>query len=188
MGSSNVMRHEDNYCIWSWSSLGGFPLKEASKQERIHSIIGSIVWCVHTLRVWYNKVVVFYIVPYILCGDCIQISSDLLWYFLFRYLVLNKWYQSTFLGQTLWANIFYFYRFFFGEEKKGSRHFRKFQYIFVNNLQKRVVYMISSQKNTQVKKRIRLKRSSEGQDIKVLKSAIFQGFFCGRRRDLFSYL
>jgi hypothetical protein len=29
----------------------------------------------------------------------------LLWCFCIQYLVLNKWYQSTFLGQTLWANI-----------------------------------------------------------------------------------
>jgi hypothetical protein len=35
--------------------------------------------------------------------------------------VLNKWYQSTFLGQTLWANIFYFCRFFFSEQKKEGR-------------------------------------------------------------------
>jgi hypothetical protein len=53
------MRHEENYCIWSGSSIGGCPLEEASEQERIPSIIGSIVWCFPTSRVWYNKVVVF---------------------------------------------------------------------------------------------------------------------------------
>jgi hypothetical protein len=51
-----------------------------------------------------------------------------------------------------------------------------------------VVYLISSQKNTQFEKTNRLKRSPEGQDIEVLKSANFQGFFCGRRRDLFLFL
>jgi hypothetical protein len=82
---------------------------------------------------------------------------------------------------------FIFADFFFGEEKRGPRHSRHFQYIFVHNLQKRVVYLSSSQKNTQVKKKNRPKRSPEGQDIEVLKSAIFQGFFCGRRRDLFLF-
>jgi len=41
------------------------------------------------LKGFYNKVVVFYMVSYILCGDCIYISLDLFWYFVFRYLVLN---------------------------------------------------------------------------------------------------
>jgi hypothetical protein len=47
----------------------------------------------------------------------------------------------------------------------------------VQNLQKRVVYLSSSQKNTQVKKKNRPKQSPEGQDIEVLKSAKFSGFF-----------
>jgi hypothetical protein len=38
-GSSNVMRHEKKYCIWSGSAIGGCPLEEASEQERIPSII-----------------------------------------------------------------------------------------------------------------------------------------------------
>jgi hypothetical protein len=29
----------------------------------------------------------------------------LLWLFCIQSLVLDKWYQSTFLGQTLWANV-----------------------------------------------------------------------------------
>ena len=48
-----------------------------------------------------------------------------------------------------------------------------------------VVYMSSSHKNTQVEKNNNQKRSPEGQDIEVLKSANFQGFFCGRWCDLF---
>jgi hypothetical protein len=56
------------------------------------------------------------------------------------------------------GNYFYFCRFiFFGEEKRGPRPSINFQYIFVQNLQKRVIYLSFSQKNTQVKK----KKSSE---------------------------
>jgi hypothetical protein len=32
-----------NIVLWSGSSIGGCPLEEASEQERISSIIGSIV-------------------------------------------------------------------------------------------------------------------------------------------------
>jgi hypothetical protein len=113
-----------------------------------------------------------------ICGDYICRSIQ----------VLNKWYQSTFLGRSCGQLFFIFADFFFGEEKRGPRHSRHFQYISVQNLQKRVVYLSSSQKNTQFKKKNRPKRSPEGQDIEVLKSAIFQGFFCGRRRDLFLFL
>jgi hypothetical protein len=113
-----------------------------------------------------------------ICGDYI---SDLV-------LVLNKWYQSTFLGRSCGQLFFIFADFFFGEEKRGPRHSRHFQYISVKNLQKRVVYLSSSQKKTQFEKKKSSKRSPEGQDIEVLKSAIFQGFFCGRRRDLFLFL
>jgi hypothetical protein len=58
----------------------------------------------------------------------------------------------------------------------------------MQNLQKIVVDLSSSQKNTQFKKKNRPKQSPEGQDIEVLKFAIFQGFFCGRRCDLFLFL
>jgi hypothetical protein len=44
------------------------------------------------LKDFYNKVVVFYIVSYILCGDYVQISLVLFWYFVFSSLELNKWY------------------------------------------------------------------------------------------------
>jgi hypothetical protein len=40
-----------------------------------------------------------------------------------------------------------------------------------------VVYLSSSQKNTQFEKKNRPKRSPGSQDIEVLKSANFQGFF-----------
>jgi len=45
------MGHEEKYCVWSGRSIGGCPLEEASEQERIPSIIGSIVWCCPTSRV-----------------------------------------------------------------------------------------------------------------------------------------
>jgi hypothetical protein len=73
----------------------------------------------------------------------------------------------------LWANIFYFCRFFFKEEKRGPQNSRHFQYIFVQNLKKRVVYLSSSQKNIQSEKKNHPKWSPEGQDIEVLKSANF---------------
>ena len=89
----------------------------------------------------------------------------------------------------LWATIFYFYRFFFfREEKRGPRHSINFQYIYVHHLQKHVLDLISSQKNTQFEKQNRPKQSPGSQDIEVLKSAIFQGFFRERRRKLFIYL
>jgi hypothetical protein len=108
--------------------------------------------------------------------------------FCIQYLVLNKWYQSTFLGRHCGQIFFIFADFFFGEEKRGPRHSRNFWYISVQNLQKQVVYLSSSQKNTQVEKKNRLKRSPGSQDIEVLKSAIFQGFFRGRRRDFILFL
>jgi hypothetical protein len=109
--------------------------------------------------------------------------------YILGYLVLNKWYQSTFLGRHCGQIFFIFADFFFSEKKKEGRDIPElFQYISMKNLQKRVVYLSSSQKNTQVEKKNRPKRSPEGQDIEVLKSAIFQGFFCGRRRDLFLFL
>jgi hypothetical protein len=100
---------------------------------------------------------------------------------------LNKWYQSTFLGRSC-GQLFLFLQIFFRRRKKRAANFRHFQYISVQNFQKKVVYLSSSQKNTQVKKTNRPKQSPEGQDIEVLKSAIFQGFFCGRRRNLFLFL
>jgi hypothetical protein len=47
----------------------------------------------------------------------------------------------------------------------------------VKNLQKSVVYLSPSHKNTQFQKTNRLKRIPGSQDIEVLKSAHFQGFF-----------
>jgi hypothetical protein len=95
--------------------------------------------------------------------------------------------SEHFPWQTLWANIFYFCRFFFRRRKKRAATFQKFSVYFCENLQKQVVYLSSSQKNTQVEKKNRLKRSPGSQDIEVLKSANFQGFFHGRRHDFFFF-
>ena len=78
----------------------------------------------------------------------------MLWCFCIQSLVLKKWYQSTFLGQSCGQIFLFLQIFFFGEEKRGPWHSRHFQYISMQNLQKRVVYLSSSQKNTQVEKKI----------------------------------
>jgi hypothetical protein len=66
--------------------------------------------------------------------------------------------------------------FVFEEEKRGPRHSSNFQYISVQNLKKQVVYLSSSQKNTQVEKKNRLKWSPGSQDIEVLNLQIFRVF------------
>jgi hypothetical protein len=75
------------------------------------------------------------------------------------------------------GNFFLFLQIFFGEEKRGPRHYQNFQYISMENLQKKIVYLIFSQKNTQFEKKNRLKRSLGNLDIEVLKSAKFSRFF-----------
>jgi hypothetical protein len=86
--------------------------------------------------------------------------------FCIQYLVLNKWYQSTFLGRHCGQIFFIFADFFFGEEKRGPRHSKTFWYISMKNLQKQVVYLSSSHKNTQFEKKNRPKWSPE---VKILK-------------------
>jgi hypothetical protein len=129
-------------------------------------------------KVWFLLSCLWIYCVFSICGDYICRSIQ----------VLNKWYQSTFLGRHCGQIFFIFADFFFGEEKRGLRHSRNFQYISVQNLQKQVVDLSSSQKNTQVEKKNHPKRSPEGQDIEVLKSAIFQGFFYGRRCDFFYFV
>jgi hypothetical protein len=97
--------------------------------------------------------------------------------FVFRYLVLNKWYQRTFQGRSCGQLFFIFADFFFQRRKKRAATFQTFSIYLCAKFYKMVVYMSSSQKNTQFKKKNRPKHSPEGQDIEVLKSAIFQGFF-----------
>jgi hypothetical protein len=115
-------------------------------------------------------------VSYILCGDCIQIFwiyCDILysglWFLTIGIRALSR--------AGVVGNYFLFLQiFFFRRRKKRAATFQTFSVYFVQNLQKRVVYLSSSQKNTQFKKKNRPKRSPEGQDIEVLKSAIFRVF------------
>jgi hypothetical protein len=101
-----------------------------------------------------------------ICGD----------YFVFISLVLNKWYQSTFLGKKCGQFFFYFCR-FFRRRKRGTRNYGQFMYIYVQNLQKWVVDLSSSQKNTQFKKKNRLKRSPGKSRYRHFKICKFSGFF-----------
>jgi hypothetical protein len=91
-----------------------------------------------------------------------------------------------------WADIvgkyFYFCRFFFRSRKKRAATFSKFLvYLCVKFAEKGCISEFFSEKHP-IKKKNRPKWSPEGQDIEVLKSANFQGFFYGRRRDLFLFL
>jgi hypothetical protein len=96
--------------------------------------------------------------------------------------------SEHFPWQTLWAKKFYFCRFFFSKKKKEGREIPEFLVYLCEKFVEKVVYLSSSHKNTQVEKKNRLKRSPGSQDIEVLKSVNFQGFFHGRRHDFFSYL
>jgi hypothetical protein len=117
------MRHEEKYCIWSGSSIGGCPLEEASEQERIPSIIGSIVWCCPTSRVFSNKVCSFY-------GEWFMVYSWYFGIFVDLVLVLNNWYQSTFLGRSCGQLFFIFADFFFRRRKKRAATFQTFSVYF----------------------------------------------------------
>jgi hypothetical protein len=123
---------------------------------------------------------------YLACGSIVY-SVFVVIIFVYLSWFLTSGIRALSLGRHCGQIFFIFADFFFGEEKRGPQHSQNFQYIFVKNLQKRVVYLSSSQKNTQFKKKNRPKRSPGSQDIEVLKSTIFRVFFGGRRRDLFIY-
>jgi hypothetical protein len=101
---------------------------------------------------------------YIFCGDFVFI----LW-------ILTSGIRSLSLVDIV-GKYFYFCRFFFGEEKKRAATFQIFSVYFYEKFVKKVVYLSSSQKNTQVEKKNRLIQSPISQDIEVLKSAIFRIF------------
>jgi hypothetical protein len=112
----------------------------------------------------------------LLCGSIVySVFVVIIFVDLFRFLTSGI--RALSLGRYCGQIFFIFADFFFSEEKRGPRHSRSFQYISVQNLQKMVVYLSSSQKNTQFEKKNRPKRSLGSQDIEVLKSANFQGFF-----------
>ena len=62
--------------------------------------------------------------PYLKCLMVIKeilhiVLVYLLWYFVFSYLVLNKWYQSTFLGRHCGQTFFIFAKCFLDKQKEG---------------------------------------------------------------------
>jgi hypothetical protein len=123
----------------------------------------------------------------LLCGSIVY-SVFLVIIFVDLFKFLTSGIRALSLGRHCGQIFFIFVVFFFGEKKRGPQHSRTFWYIYVKNLQKQVVDLISSQKNTQFEKNNHPKRSPEGQDIEILKSIIFQGFFRGWRGDLFLFL
>jgi hypothetical protein len=84
--------------------------------------------------------------------------------------------SEHFPWQELWAIFFSIFAVFFGETKEGRDISDDLCVFMCKILHKMVVYLSSSQKNTQFKKKNRLKRSPGSKVIEVLKSAIFQGF------------
>jgi hypothetical protein len=123
------MRHEEKYCIWSGSSIGGCPLEEASEQERIPSIIGSIVWCCPTSRVYIIKLwfsIWFHI-------SCVVIVFRYLWIY-FDILYSGLWFLTIGIRALSLAgvvgNYFLFLQIFFRRRKKRAVTFQKFSVYF----------------------------------------------------------
>jgi hypothetical protein len=126
------MGHEENYCIWSCISIGGFPLEEESEQERIPSIIGSIVWCCPTSRVliiinwWFS--ILFHIY-------CVVIIFIYLWYYC-DILYSGIWLVTSSIRTLSLADIvgkyflFLQFFFFFRRRKKRAVTFQKFLVYF----------------------------------------------------------
>jgi hypothetical protein len=117
------MGYEENYCIWSCSSIGGCPLEEASEHERIPSIIGSIVWCFPTSRVF----------SIFLCSCYGE------WFGLFLVIYevyLQIWYRFLTSGiralslADIVGKYFLFLQIFFRRRKKRAATFHKFSVYF----------------------------------------------------------
>jgi hypothetical protein len=124
------MRHEEKYCIWSGSSIGGCPLEEASEQERIPSIIGSIVWCCPTSRVsiiklWFS--IWFHISCVVIVFRYLWIYCDILYSGIW---FLTSGIRALSLARHCGQIFFIFADFFFGEEKRGPRNSQKFSVYF----------------------------------------------------------
>ena len=120
------MRHEEKYCIWSGSSIGGCPLEEASEQERIPSIIASIVWCCPTSRVLVIIKCGFF---YLVCGSIVySLFVVIILVDLFRYL-------SSGIRALSRAGVvdkyFLFLQIFFSEKKKKGRDIPEIFSIFL---------------------------------------------------------
>jgi hypothetical protein len=129
------MRHEEKYCIWSGSSIGGCPLEEASEQERIPSIIGSIVWCCPTSRVF--------------SISCVHVMVNGLWFILgIIEVYLQIWYRYLTIGiralslAGVVGNYFLFLQiFFFSEKKKEGRDIPDIFSIFMCKICRKGLYI-----------------------------------------------
>jgi hypothetical protein len=124
------MRHEEKYCIWSGSSIGGCPLEEASEQERIPSIIGSIVWCCPTSRVsiiklWFS--IWFHISCVVIVFRYLWIYCDILYSGIW---FLTSGIRALSLGRHCGQIFFIFADFFFRRRKKRAATFSKFSVYF----------------------------------------------------------
>ena len=156
------------YCIWSWSSLGGCPLEEASEQERIPSIIGSIVWCCPTSRVliiinwWFS--ILFHI-------SCVVIIFIYLWYYC-DILYSGIWLVTSGIRALSLADIvgkyFLFLKnFFFQRRKKRFATFHNFLVYFCAKFVETCCrYEFLSKKHPSWKNKIILNRVRE---VKILK-------------------
>ena len=142
------MRHEEKYCIWSGSSIEGCPLEEASEQERIPSIIGSIVWCCPTSRVsiiklWFS--IWFHI-------SCVVIVFRYLWISC-NNLQIYIWFLTSGIRALslagVGATIFYFCRlFFFQRRKKRAATFQTFSvYFYAKFVEKGCISQFLSEKH-----------------------------------------
>ena len=109
----------------------------------------------------------------------------LLWCFCIQSLVLNKWYQSTFLGRSCGKIFFIFAHFFFRRRKKRVATFQTFSVYFSEKFaEKGCRSEFLSEKHPSWKK-----KSSETESGKSrywsFKICNFHGFFRGRQSDFF---
>jgi hypothetical protein len=134
------------------------------------SIIGSNVWCFSTSRVVYNKSVVSSI---FLCGYIVySIFVLIIFVDILRYLTIGIITLSLVRGM---GNFYFIFCKFFRRRKRGTRHSRQFLYISMKNFQKWIVYLSSSHKNTQFKKKNHLKWSPGSQEKYCVVSGISIG-------------
>ena len=89
----------------------------------------------------------------LICGSIVY-SVFVVIIFLYLFKLLTSGIRALSLAGVVGKYFFIFADFFFGAEKRGPRHSRIFWYIYVQNFQKGVVDLISSQKNTQFEKKI----------------------------------
>ena len=173
------MRHEEKYCIVSGISIRGCLLEEASEQERIPSIIGSIVWCCLTSRVskikwWFS--ILFHISCVVIVFRYISIYCDILY--------SSIWFLTSGIRALSLGKYFLFLQIFFQRRKKRAATFQKISvYFCAKFVETGCRSEFLSEKYPSWKEKNRPK----GQDIEVLKSTIFQSFFRGWGHDFLFY-